>query len=270
VAECCGHDHDAQLAHHHAEDALCVDHVSFWWEGRRGQVNQAAPALDCVTLHVPHRCRLGIIGPNGGGKTTLLKLIIGLLTPTSGRITLFGLDPAQASRQSLIGYVPQRHDFNARAPVTVQQVVRMGLTGRTGLLRRISDADLHAAEVALERTGMAALSNRPIGDLSGGQQQRAFIARALAARPRLLVLDEPTVGVDEAGQSQFADLMQRIHSEYDVTTIIVSHDLRAIIAGCDQVACLNRKIHFHDAPAGLTREVLNEVFAHNFLSTPTR
>lgn len=270
VGECCGHDHDAALAQHHSEDAVCVDHVSFWWEGKRGQVQGAQPVLDSVTLHVPHRTRLGIVGPNGGGKTTLLRLVLGLLTPTLGRITVFQASPADACRRSLIGYVPQRHDFNPRSPLTVRQVVRMGLAARTGLFRRYAPEDLAHAEHALERSGMKALADRPIGDLSGGQQQRTFIARALAARPRLLVLDEPTVGIDEAGQAQFAELMNRVHHDYDVTTIIVSHDLRAITAGCDQVACLNHRIHFHNAPSGLTREVLSEVFAHNFMGvTPS-
>jgi len=99
--------------------------------------------------------------------------------------------------------------------------------------------------------------------LSGGQQQRVFIARALAVEPEILILDEPTAAIDEAGQDTFAQLMQRIHDERGVTILLVSHDLRAIAAGCDQVACLNRRLHFHDAPSGLTREVLAEVFEHN-------
>lgn len=263
--EHCGHpDHQAtELAHHHNGDAVCVDDVSYsYLPGVR--------VVDSITMHIPIRTRLGIVGPNGGGKSTLLKLILGLLRPEEGRITVFGLRPQQACRDSLIGYVPQRHDAEIRFPLNVAQVVRQGIVGRTGMLRRASADDRHAAEQAMEQVGITELAGKAIGDLSGGQQQRVFLARALAGRPRLLVLDEPMVGIDEVGQAKFAELMDGVHRTYELTVLIVSHDLRAIVAGCDQVACLNRRLHFHAAPAGLTREVLAEVFNHNLAGVARR
>lgn len=265
VAEehCCHQDHSTELARHHAGDAVCVDHVSFsYFSG----VN----AVDAITMHIPVRTRLGIVGPNGGGKSTLLKLILGLLAPQVGRISVFGLSPQQACRAGMIGYVPQRHEVEIRFPLNVAQVVRQGIVGRTGMFRRASSDDRRAAEQAMEQVGIPDLAGEAIGDLSGGQQQRVFLARALAGRPRLLVLDEPMVGIDEVGQAKFAQLMDSIHRTYDLTVLLVSHDLRAIVAGCDQVACLNRRLHFHAAPAGLTREVLAEVFNHNLAGVALR
>ncbi len=253
---CCQQDHHSELAQHHSGDAVCVDHVSFSYV-------PGVRILETVTMHIPRGTRLGIVGPNGGGKSTLLKLILGLLRPGEGRISVFGRTPHQACAASMIGYVPQRHDVEIAFPLSVAQVVRQGIVGRTGMFRRAGADDRRAAAEAMEQVGIADLAAKPVGDLSGGQQQRVFLARALAARPRLLVLDEPLVGIDEVGQAKFAQLMDAVHRTYDLTVLIVSHDLRAIVAGCDQVACLNRRLHFHDAPAGLTREVLAEVFNHN-------
>lgn len=255
----CGHSHDTEMERHHRDDAVCVDHVTFRYDGE-------APALDQVTMHIPERTRLGVVGPNGGGKTTLLKILLGLLEPEEGSVTVFDRSPRRACRQSLVGYVPQRHEGELRFPVSVRQVVRMGLVGRAGVFRRLTVDQRDAADEAIAQVGLEKLATRPIGDLSGGQQQRAFLARALAPRPKLLILDEPTVGIDEVGQARFAELMNTVHSAYDLTLIIVSHDLRAIVAGCDQVACLNRRLHFHDAPSGLTRGVLSEVFEENVAS----
>jgi len=265
VAEkhCCHQDHSSELAQHHGDDAVCVDHVSFSYiPGVR--------ILESVTLHIPRGTRLGIVGPNGGGKSTLLKLILGLLRPGVGRISVFGRSPHQACRLSMIGYVPQRHDVEIAFPLSAAQVVRQGIVGRTGMFRRASVDDRRAAAEAMEQVGIADLAAKPVGDLSGGQQQRVFLARALAGRPRLLVLDEPMVGIDEVGQAKFAQLMDSVHRTYELTVLIVSHDLRAIVAGCDQVACLNRRLHFHDAPSGLTREVLAEVFNHSLAGVALR
>ena len=254
---------DSTLAHHHDGDAICVENVSF------GYNRCMLPAVDTVTMHIPRGTRLGVIGPNGGGKTTLLRLIVGLLAPDQGQISIFGNTPAASCRLCDIGYVPQKHDIETRFPLSVRQVVRMGLTGRAGLLRKPQREDLDAADRAMELVGVAELARRPIGDLSGGQQQRVMIARALAPRPRLLVLDEPMIGIDEIGQQQFARMIESLHEALELTLIMVSHDLRGVAAGCDQVACLNRTLHFHDAPGGLTPTVLNEVFRHSFEDTAT-
>ncbi|MFG0330018.1 MAG: metal ABC transporter ATP-binding protein [Phycisphaerales bacterium] len=253
---CCHQDHDSDLAHHHREDAICVDHVSF----RYG----ATVALERVTMHIPAGTRLGIVGPNGGGKSTLLKLVLGLLKPDEGTIRIFGKPPGHACRERWIGYVPQRHEVEFNFPLSVRQVVRLGLVGDGhGVFRRADRAGREAADESIDRVGMTRFADRPIGDLSGGQQQRVFIARALVNRPRILILDEPLVGVDEVGQRQFSEFMQAVHADYGFTLVTVSHDLRAIAASSDQVACLNRRLHFHDAPSGLTHEVLSEVFEHS-------
>lgn len=225
--------------------------------------DEPVPALTDITLTVPAGTRLGILGPNGGGKSTLVKLILGLLTPDRGSVRVLGLDPDQARRRALVGYLPQRIAAETDWPISVRQAVAMPLTARTSPLTLRDRAAEHAADRALALVGLTPLANRPIGALSGGQLQRAMIARAIAPNPRLLVLDEPTVGVDAAGQQRFADLINTLHAELGITIITVSHDLRAIAAGSDRVACLHRTLHFHDAPAGLTPAILAEVFAHD-------
>jgi zinc transport system ATP-binding protein len=251
-----GCDHGS-LDKHSQADLVCLDRVTYTYPS-------GTPALQDVTLHVDRGCNLGIIGPNGAGKSTLIKILLGVLTGYSGSVTLAGLSPAEACRRGdVVGYVPQRFDVEWRFPVHAEQVVCMGLVGKTGMFRRLASSDRKYARHIMQRVGIADLAHRPIGDLSGGQQQRVFIARALVCRPQILILDEPTVGVDEGGRKRFAELIHDLHESLNLTVIIVSHDLAAIAAGCNRIACLNRTIHYHDAPAGLTREVLAEVFRHD-------
>lgn len=242
--------------------AVEVRGVSFSYPGR-GLRDEPVRALQDVTLTVPARTRLGILGPNGGGKSTLVRLILGLLEPEAGSIRVFGLAPSEARRRALVGYLPQRIGADLDWPVSVLQAVAMPLAVRAGPLALRDRAAAEAARRALALVGLSDLADRPVGALSGGQLQRAMIARAIAPNPRLLVLDEPTVGVDAAGQQRFADLIDRLHAELGITIITVSHDLRAIAAGSDSVACLHRRLHYHDAPAGLTPSILAEVFAHD-------
>jgi ABC-type Mn2+/Zn2+ transport system ATPase subunit len=220
-------------------------------------------ALSDITLIVPAGTRLGILGPNGGGKSTLVKIILGLLEPDQGIVRVLGMEPAEARRRALVGYLPQRIGAETDWPISVRQAVAMPLAARTSPLTLRDRAAEAAADRALAMVGMTALADRPIGAISGGQLQRAMIARAIAPNPRLLVLDEPTVGVDAAGQQRFADLINTLHAGLGITIITVSHDLRAIAAGSDRVACLHRGLHFHDAPSGLTPAILAEVFAHD-------
>ena len=250
--------------HRPTADALCLDHVSYQYPPAtiNGEV-QRVLALDDVTLHVEYGCNLGIIGPNGAGKTTLIHIMLGLLDGYSGSVRIAGLTPRDACRRGdIVGYVPQRPTAEWHFPLTAAQVVRMGLVGKTGLLRWYRKADREYADHVMARVGIADLRDRPFGALSGGQQQRVFIARALAPQPRILILDEPTVGVDEAGQRQFAQLVHELHESLNLTLVIVSHDLQAIAAGCNRVACLKRRIHYHASPEGLTPDVLAEVFEH--------
>ncbi|MCW5765843.1 MAG: metal ABC transporter ATP-binding protein [Phycisphaeraceae bacterium] len=222
-----------------------------------------SPALEGVTLSVLPGERLGVLGPNGGGKSTLLKLALGLLPVQQGRIGVFGLTPAEARGRGLIGYVAQRIDAELGFPLSVRQVVELAAGWRTPPWRRLGGQARARVDRALELTGASALADRPIGSLSGGQTQRAMIARALATDAKVLVLDEPLVGIDAAGQQQFAELLATVHRATGVTILIVSHDLRAIAAGCDRVACLARRLHSHVSPQGLTPRVLAELFSHD-------
>jgi zinc transport system ATP-binding protein len=246
--------------HRDATDAVCLDNVSYSYN--------ATPALQDVTLHVEAGCNLGIIGPNGGGKTTLLKIILGLLPDYTGSVRVMGHEPSEVCRRGdVVGYVPQKHEFEPRFPLDVRQVVRMGLVGKTGLLRRYAADDCDYVDHLMAKLDVAKLADRPIGSLSGGQQQRAFIARALAPRTQILLLDEPTLGIDLAGQRHFADLIHDLHESLKLTIIIVSHDLRAVAGASSKLAVLSRTIHYHDSPGGLTSDLLEEVFRHDVAPT---
>jgi zinc transport system ATP-binding protein len=218
-------------------------------------------ALERIHLHVARGSTLAIIGPNGGGKTTLLKILLGLLEGYSGGVSVAGMPPRVArSRADVISWVPQRLAFNWDFPVTVRGVVAMGLVGRTGIFRRPSAEDRRHVEHVLDTLQIASIADRPIGDLSGGQQQRTMIARALAPRAGILMLDEPSVGVDESGKQRLIEALEAVKQEFGVTLVLVSHDLRLILACARRIACLNRILHFHDAPEALSDAVLREVY----------
>lgn len=228
-----------------------------------GETQEDRPALENISLDVYAGERLGILGPNGGGKSTLLKLTLGLLTGNSGEITVFGLSPEESRRRAVIGYVPQRPTVEFRFPVSVRDAVVMGASVHLPAWRALPAEVSHAADEAIHVVGASSFADRPVGKISGGQFQRTMIARAIACRPKVLVLDEPTVGIDPGGQRQFAQLLERLNKELALTIVVVSHDIRTVAAGCDRVACLSRTLHFHDAPSGLTPAVLAEVFRHD-------
>jgi ABC-type Mn2+/Zn2+ transport system ATPase subunit len=163
----------------------------------------------------------------------------------------------------VIGYVPQRIEAELDFPLTVRQVVALPATLGLRAWERVPPETEGHIDESLRVVGMLERARSPIGRLSGGQLQRVMIARALACSPRVLVLDEPMVGIDVAGQQQFASLLERLHGEMGLTIVVVSHDIRTVAAGCDRVACLSRTLHSHTAPAGLTPEVLAEVFRHD-------
>jgi zinc transport system ATP-binding protein len=223
----------------------------------------SASALENVSLRVEPGERLGILGPNGAGKSTLLKLTLGLLEAQGGEILVYGKSPAQARREGMIGYLAQKAECETRFPLSVRQVVALGAGWRTPAWRASPKGVRDDAERCIALVGAEEFADRPIGKLSGGQLQRALIARALAARPRILVLDEPTVGIDAPGQRRFAEMLARVHADLGLTILIVSHNLRAIAAGCDRVACLARRLHSHVTPQGLTPQVLGELFSHD-------
>lgn len=240
--------------------AVEFERVTFGYPGG------AKPALEGVSLRVEAGERLGVLGPNGGGKSTLLKIALGLIGGYEGRVSVCGMPPRKARRAGLIGYVPQRSEAVLGFPVSARQAVAMAAERRAPFWRGGSIEERSAADRALELVGAADFASTPVGRLSGGQLQRVLIARALAARPKVLAIDEPTVGIDAAGQRRFAELLATLHRELGLTILIVSHDVRAVAAGCDRVACLARTLHFHDAPKGLTPQVLAEVFRHDVSS----
>jgi len=216
---------------------------------------RGTPVLEDVSLVVGDRDYVAILGPNGGGKTTLLRLILGLLPPERGRVRVFGRPPAAARGQ--IGYVPQSVRFDLDFPIRVADVVLMGRLGGRGLLSRFGARARNIAQAALAKVEMAVHGERPIGSLSGGQLQRVLIARALATEPRLLLLDEPTASLDEqTGDSVFA-LLGEIARE--VAVVVVSHDIGAIARHVHTVACLNRHLFTHRSEE-LTPEILQATY----------
>ncbi len=243
-----------------AAPALVFEKVSFAYPGAPGA---SPPALDGISLRVEPGERLGVIGPNGGGKSTLLKLALGLLAPTSGRVETLGMHPADARRLGRVGALPQKVSAELDFPITARQAVELAAGLREPGWRPRSKESRRRAADALALVGAESYSNRQIGLLSGGQIQRILIARAIARNAELLLLDEPTVGVDAEGQKRFAELLDTLRDRApNLAVVIVSHDIRAVAAGCDRVACLARTLHFHDAPCGLTPQVLADVFSH--------
>jgi zinc transport system ATP-binding protein len=213
---------------------------------------QDVPVLDVVSLTVPPGSFLAILGPNGAGKTTLLRVILGLVRPNAGTVRVFGKQPWELDgERSRIGYVPQVLSVDMNFPVRVDEAVLMGRYGRIGLLHKPSLEDRAPADRAVERVGIADLAGRPIARLSGGQRQRVFLARALANEPDLLLMDEPTTGVDPAAGESFYELLRQLHQS-GMTIIVVSHDVGVVASYVDGVACLNRRLVAH----GLPEEVL--------------
>jgi zinc transport system ATP-binding protein len=217
--------------------------------------------LKHISLTVARGTTVGLIGPNGGGKTTLIKLLLGLLKPTRGTITVAGLPAAIAVRRGdVLGYLPQNPRTPPGFPINVGQFVRLGLTGKIGILGKESADDLKHVQWLLGKVGIQELAEVPIGSLSGGELQRAYIARALAARPHVLLLDEPTTGIDRVGQDQFIEFLGDLRQSLSLTVILVSHDLRTVAAACDRLACLNVTLHYHDVPENMPRELAREMF----------
>lgn len=198
-----------------------------------------------------------IVGPNGGGKSTLLKLFLGLVQPTRGKVRLFGGSPEAGRRR--VGYMPQYHLLDRVFPITVFEVV---LTGRmtSWLPFWYSGADRRAAHRALEEIGMVRLADRPFSSLSGGQRQRVLIARALACEPELLLLDEPTANIDPGAEEQFYGLLDELRKR--MTVLTVSHDLGFVNREVDSVICVNRRVVKHRA-ADFSAETADAVYHHH-------
>ncbi len=213
---------------------IAIENLTFAYE--------AQPVLEEITLKVEERDFLAIIGPNGGGKSTLLKLILGLLSPQQGNISLLGHPPKES--QHHIGYVPQNTNINIDFPIKVIEVVLIGHIGGSKPLFGYGKDEIACAMGALAQVGMEQFADEKIGALSGGQRQRVMIARALCAHPKILILDEPTASIDPAGQKEIYTLLEMLNQQ--MTIIVVSHDLSVILKYANKVAFINRTLVWHD------------------------
>ncbi len=218
--------------------------VSFAYEG-------GSRVLEHVNLAVQVGEFVAIAGPNGGGKTTLMRLTLGLERPTAGAALLFGQPAARFSGRSTLGYLAQRSQLGIDAPATVREVVAAGRLASGRLLGPLRSRDRAIVAEAIERVGLADSADVPLRTLSGGQQQRAFIAKALAGRPSLLVLDEPTTGVDAEAQEALAGLLDRLHRELAVTVLYVSHEFGAVERFVERLVLVRGGIVFDGTPENL-------------------
>jgi zinc transport system ATP-binding protein len=215
--------------------ALRLDHVSFSYE-------PGVPVLRDVDLVVERGEFVAIAGPNGGGKTTLLRLVLRLEQPTSGRVDRF---------VRRVAYLPQRAQAGIDAPLTVRELVSAGRAPRTRLFGPLAPGDREAVREAIDRVGLAPLADRRLSTLSGGQQQRAFIAKALAADPELLVLDEPTTGVDVEAQEAIAGLLRQLQDELGMTILYVSHEFGSVESFVERIVLLRGEVVFDGPPSAL-------------------
>jgi zinc transport system ATP-binding protein len=211
-----------------------LDHIWVW----RGE----NLALKDVSLAIRRGKFIGLMGPNGSGKTTFLKTIVGLIKPDRGKVIVTG-PTAKA-----IGYVPQEEHTDPDFPVTVHDVVEMGLYGSLGMFPRIGSSEKQRIEKALVRVGMQDHSSRRIGELSGGEKQRVFIARAIVAEPRLLLLDEPTTGVDAGARDDFYRVLFGLIKDLSLTVVLASHDLEVVPGKVDEIICINQTVFVHGPP----------------------
>lgn len=199
--------------------------------------------LKDINLCVYQSDFLGIIGPNGGGKTTLLKVILGLVRPSRGKVTFLGDRPEK--NRKYMGYVPQQSNFDREFPISVWDVVLTGRLGHAGLFRRFNDQDKEIAAGALKKVEMFEQKDRQIGKLSGGQMQRVLIARALVTEPKILFLDEPTTGIDSRSERNLYELLKKLNIEIPI--VLVSHDIGVISSYVNKIACLNRQLYYHNS-----------------------
>jgi len=224
--------------------------------------------LDNLNFEITRGEYVGILGPNGGGKTTLLKLLLGLQKPTHGVVELYGVPVHKFKQKYKIGYVPQRLTAGTpNLPATVEEVITSGLTAKLGPFKSPKAEDKKAIAEAVEICGIGYLLDHSIIGLSGGERQRVFIARSLAARPEILLLDEPVTGVDIAAQERFYQFIAQLNQELKLTLLFVSHDLGVIAGQVSTLLCLNKTLICHGAPeASLDSTLLNQLYGE---STPT-
>lgn len=231
-----------------AEAVLTIRDLSYAYNG-------GPRVLEGVNLTVRRGDYVAVLGPNGGGKTTLLRLLLGVLHPTAGEVRVLGREPAQAVHR--VGYMPQATGARRSVPVTAREAVLLGLADGAGRGLFWSRDERARAERALDRVGVAHLAGRMVADLSGGQRQRVYIARALVSDPEILFLDEPTASVDTQGRCSLLELLAELNRE--MTVVYVSHDLSVVASGANCVACVNHSVHFHPRPE-VTRDMLDMMY----------
>lgn len=225
----------------HTKNVISLEKVSFSYT--------RDPIIKNVSLNVHKGDYLGIVGPNGGGKSTLIKLMLGLIKPSSGTVKLYDTELAQFTQWSKIGYVPQNKiHIDIAFPATVREVVAMGRISKKKLFSRLNVNDNEIIERSLRQVDMYAYKDKLIGDLSGGQQQRVIIARALAGEPEIIFLDEPTVGVDTKTQKQFYELLRTLNKTLDLTLILISHELDVVAHEATELAYINRTLEYYGEP----------------------
>jgi zinc transport system ATP-binding protein len=199
--------------------------------------------LDSLSLKIFSGEYDAIIGPNGGGKTTLIRLLLGLEKPTSGMIKIFGKNIDEFKEWHKIGYVPQRASHvDAAFPATVLDVVKMGRTAKRGFFARYSAEDAACVEDAMKKMDVLDIKDKMIGTLSGGQRQRVMIARALASKPEVLILDEPNTGVDVVSQQRFYELLRKLNRDEKLTIVFITHDIGVIADDIQRLFTVNRKL----------------------------
>jgi len=217
---------------------IFVENVSFGFQGLE--------VLRNISFSLSRGDFMALIGPNGSGKTTLIRIILGTLKPSGGRVLLMGQEADQFNQWERIGYVPQKATHvDPYFPASVREVVALGLLSKKRFPRLVTRKDEAAIERALEQVDMKELKNRRIGELSGGQQQRVFIARAIVNGPDVLFLDEPTAGVDAETQTRFYDMLAELNRNRGLTIALITHDFGIITKHANKVACLNQRLFFH-------------------------
>ncbi len=245
-----------------ASPIIRFSHATFGFHG--------VVALEDITLDIAEGEFVGVIGPNGSGKTTLCRAILGLMPPFSGSLKIFdcSCEELHCHHRARIGYLPQKESLDRNFPITVLEAVMMGRYGALGLFTRPSKQDRDIAMHALESVSMHDHWRTALGHLSGGQQQRVFIARALAQQPQVLLLDEPTTGIDITTQHNVLDLVQRLHRDLGLTVLLVTHDINMIRERVNRLALLKTRLYAAGPPAEVLRpDILREVYGKDLVIT---
>ncbi|WP_175428269.1 metal ABC transporter ATP-binding protein [Bacillus solimangrovi] len=242
-----------------SKPVLNIEHLYFKYEKQ--------DVLEDITLKMPKGAFLGLVGPNGSGKSTLIKLILGLQKSRKGKIELFGTPIQKFKDWDKVGFVSQKaNSFNTGFPATVFEVVSMGLVSKLGFFRFMRKQEKDKIYEAIEAVGMLEYASKNIGELSGGQQQRVFIARALVSEPELLILDEPTVGVDAKNVNVFYGMLEELNRKKGISLLLITHDIGTITDKVTHVACLNRHLHFHGETEDFEKlgdENMSQIYGHS-------